>query len=510
MQKEKTLEKISGNSVLDREPPPTRQRLAAVHASATLIASDHVPLCVDLDGTLVKSDTFHDSVCLLLRTHPADLLRLPLWLAKGGKAAVKQQVSARVHLDPVHLPYNQPLLRFLEEESANHRPLYLVTGADSSLANRVAAHLPIFTAVLASDGLTNLTGLRKLDSLKARFPQFDYIGNASPDLPALSNSRLAYTANPTPGLASSLHAKAIPVRQSFLDRGPVFKTLLRAVRLHQWAKNILLFLPLLLSHQLSRASVASAITAFFCFSFVASANYLVNDLLDIESDRQHPRKRLRPFAAGDLPVTLGALTAALLLAASAALLPLLPLAFAAWLLIYILATTAYSLRLKRVALIDVLLLAGLYTLRLQAGGAATQTPISPWLSSFAVFLFLSLAMVKRFSELTNLQERGVTSTHGRGYRVSDLEQIRSFGTASAYAAVVVFSLYISRPDVSALYRHSGRLWLVVPLMLFWLHRVWLLASRGELDEDPVIFALRDPASLAVGLAIAIMAAFATF
>jgi 4-hydroxybenzoate polyprenyltransferase len=202
--------------------------------------------------------------------------------------------------------------------------------------------------------------------------------------------------------------------------------------------------------------------------------------------------------------------ALLLATASCALLPLLPAVFAQWLVVYVVATSGYSLYLKREPIIDVLMLSGLYALRLMAGGAATSTPISPWLTSLAVFLFLSLAMSKRFSELASLREQGIENTHGRGYRVSDLEQIRSFGTASAYASVVVFSLYITRPDVADLYHHAGRLWLIVPAMLYWLHRVWLLASRGELDEDPVIFAIRDRISLAIGLTIAALAIFATF
>jgi 4-hydroxybenzoate polyprenyltransferase len=242
---------------------------------------------------------------------------------------------------------------------------------------------------------------------------------------------------------------------------------------------------------------------------MASASYLVNDMLDIESDRHHVSKRLRPFAAGDLSVTGGAALAVGLFVASIALLPLLPKAFALWLGLYIAVTTSYSFYLKRIAILDVLLLSGLYTLRLLAGGAATGTEISQWLAGFSSFLFLSLAMVKRFSEIETLREKGGTATNGRGYLVTDLEQIRSFGTASAYAAVVVFMLYIGRPDVTQLYRHAMRLWLIVPLLIYWLNRVWLLASRGELDDDPVVFAMRDPMSLAVGAAVAAIALLAT-
>lgn len=481
---------------------------ATYAAVAAAPAPTAPPLCVDLDGTLVKSDTFYDAVCLLLRVRPASVLRFPQWLAAGGKARLKQEVNYRAALDAARLPYNQPLLAFLREQHELGRPIYLVTGADISLAERVAAHLGFFTGVLASDGSTNLTGNHKLAGLQQRFPVFDYIGNARPDLPALAHSRKAYLANPTAGLRMALKARHIPAEYTFEDRRNLVPVVLKAIRTHQWAKNLLLVVPLLMSHQMTAQSVTRAITAFFCFSFVASANYLVNDLLDLESDRHHDKKRFRPFASGDLSAAFGALLVFLALAVSAAMLPFLPVQFAFWLLGYVVVTSAYSFYLKRVPIVDVLVLSCLYTLRLLAGGAATQTPISPWLSSLSIFLFLSLAMVKRFSELANLHERGISSTHGRGYHVADMEQIRAFGTSSAYAAVVVFSLYISHPEVSDLYRHPGRLWLIVPLMLYWLTRVWLKASRGEMNEDPVIFAIRDPQSVAIVLGIAMLALFA--
>jgi 4-hydroxybenzoate polyprenyltransferase len=465
------------------------------------------PLCVDLDGTLVKSDTLFDALCQFVRARPSDLWRLPLWLARG-KARLKIEVAKRAPLDAARLPYNIELLRYLQAQRRDGRTLYLTTGADGALAERVAAHLGIFAGVLASDGVTNLTSGRKLALLESRFGEFDYIGNAGADLPLLKNARVAMLANPTRGVRIAVRLQRIPVARTFVDARPLPRTIVKAIRIHQWAKNTLLLVPLLLSHNLRPGAVAAVIAAFFSFSFIASANYLVNDLLDIESDRSHPTKRFRPFAAGDLPVSGGILLAMLLAAASLALLPLLPRAFAFWLGLYIVSTASYSLVLKRVAVADVLVLSGLYTLRMLAGGAATGTEISHWLAGFSTFLFLSLAMVKRFSELENLRERGATATHGRGYLVADLEQIRAFGTASAYAAVVVFTMYISRADVAALYKHVGRLWLMVPLLLFWVNRVWLLASRGELDDDPVIFAIRDKISLAVGLGVLVVAMLA--
>ena len=465
------------------------------------------PLCVDLDGTLIKSDSLGDAVCQFLRRNPFRFWQLGRWLAVG-RAHLKAEVANRAPLDPAQLPYNTELLSYLHAERGRGRQIYLTTGADGPLAERVAAHIGIFDGVLASDGVTNLTSVLKLELLKDRFGEFDYIGNSSADLPLLVNARQAMVANPTHGLRIALHQRHVPVARTFLDKKPLVPMLLKAIRIHQWAKNILLFVPLLLSHKLRPEAIGAVVAAFFCFSFMASANYLFNDLLDIESDRLHPIKCFRPFAAGDLPVFGGALLALALIAISLALLPILPHQFVFWLAVYIVSTTAYSFYFKQVALVDVLMLSGLYTLRLLAGGAATRTEISPWLAGFSIFLFLSLAMVKRFSELENLRERGATETHGRGYLAGDLEQIRSFGTSSATAAVLVFMMYIARPDVTVLYKHAERLWLIVPLMLFWLYRVWLLGSRGEMNEDPVLFALRDRVSLAVGACVLAMALLA--
>jgi 4-hydroxybenzoate polyprenyltransferase len=466
------------------------------------------PLCVDLDGTLIKSDSLFDAFCELVRRNPFAAWRVPLWMM-GGRARMKIEIARRAPLEASRLPYNLQLLRYLQAQWREGRPLYLATGADAGLAERVAAHLGIFQGVLGTEGKINLTKSRKLARLKERFGEFDYVGNSDADVVILAGSHEAMVANPTLGLRLALRMRHIPVSRVFIDRRPVGRTLVKAIRLHQWAKNVLLFVPLLLSHKLTAPSAVAAIAAFFCFCFMASANYLVNDMLDIESDRRHRSKRLRPFAAGDLSVAGGIALSLALILASAALLPVLPRAFALWLGLYIVATLSYSLYLKRVAVVDVLLLSGLYTLRLLAGGAATGTEISPWLAGFSSFLFLSLAMVKRFSEIENLREMGGTATHGRGYLLADMEQIRSFGTSSAYAAVVVFMLYIARPDVTELYRHATRLWLIVPLLIYWLNRVWLLASRGELDDDPVVFAMRDAMSLAVGAAVAVLALLAS-
>jgi 4-hydroxybenzoate polyprenyltransferase len=467
------------------------------------------PLCVDLDGTLVKSDTLIDTLLVLTRTHPALLLRLPRQVLRG-KATFKAFVTENVALDVVHLPYNHKLLQFLQNDHAQGREIYLATGADVRLARRVADHLGIFHEVLASDGIQNLTGNKKLDSLRNRFGNSDfiYVGNDTPDLPVMAGAAESMVANPSRKLRTKMRAQGITPSQAFEERSQPMRSLVKALRPHQWAKNLLILLPPLLAHNHSIRLLASALLAFFCFCCTASGTYMVNDLLDIETDRRNPKKRLRPFASGDLSPAGGLVAIVLLLTLGFAAAQFLPAAFSFWMLLYLGSTLSYSLYLKRIALVDVVVLSGLYTLRLLAGGAATNTLISHWLAGFAIFLFLSLAIVKRFAELENLRLTAAQLKNGRGYLMTDIEQMRAFGTASAFAAVVVFANYISSQDDTALYHRPQRLWLIVPIMVLWLCRVWLLASRGELDEDPVAFALTDAASLVMGVVVAVIVVLA--
>lgn len=473
--------------------------------SACLIESE-APLCVDLDGTLVKSDTLLDSLAVLARRDPRTLLRAPVWALKG-RAYLKARVASAVALDIDLLPYNRKLLEYLGAERARGRRLYLTTGADAELARRIAGRLGIFAGVIASDGKSNLTGGRKLAGLEERFAAtgFDYVGNSIPDLPVLRRARHAMVANPAWALSRALKLRGVEVHRSFIDGGGGLATFAKAIRVHQWTKNALVFLPLLLAHAFALPSIMYTAATFFCFSLAASATYILNDLLDLETDRVHPAKRRRAFASGDMSVANGLAIAVLFLAAAFSGAIFLPFRVQAYLLLYLALTLAYSISLKRIVLIDVLVLSALYTIRMLAGGAATRTLISPWLAAFSIFLFLSLAMVKRLSELQNLRERGAMPANGRGYLLGDIEQLRSFGTSSAYASVVVFALYISGNEVTRLYRHPARLWLITPLMIFWLSRVWLLASRGVLDEDPVVFALTDGVSLLVGIGVALVA-----
>jgi 4-hydroxybenzoate polyprenyltransferase len=476
-----------------------------------------VAICVDLDGTLVKSDTLVDTVLVLARQKPRELLHLPGWLA-GGKASFKRKINAAVELDVEHLPYNRPLLEQLRRWHGEGRALYLATASDRRVAERVAAYLGIFAGVLASDGATNLSGGNKLAAFREQFGErFCYIGNARPDVELLAACESPMVANPERGLRAGMQRVGTIAAARFDDRTSAAKSWLKAIRLHQWAKNTLIFVPLLLAHAWRAGRLAGAAVAFVSFGLCASATYIINDLLDLEADRKHPRKKKRPFAAGDLSAIAGVAVVVVMLAASLVLALAVPrvvaegsaghglaepYAFVEWLAFYTATTLSYSFYFKRKLLLDVFMLSGLYTVRILAGSAATGIPVSAWLAGFSVFFFLSLAFVKRFSELESLRERGEAVTNGRGYFVSDLEQVRALGTGSMIAAVVVMTLYINNPETKMLYHHVIRLWFVVIILLLWLSQVWMLASRGDMHDDPVVYAVTDKRSLLLGLLMA--------
>ncbi len=462
-------------------------------------------LCVDLDGTLIRSDIILEQLLLLVKLRPHLLLRLPLWLLRG-KAHLKERLSANTELDVSLLPYRDSLLRYLEEERVLGRQLVLATAAHRNIAQKVADHLGIFSKVLATHGTLNLSGTRKADALVAACGEqgFVYAGDAPVDRAVWKQAQGAIVVGRRQGLVRELSN----LEQTFPESGRP-KELLRAVRLHQWVKNLLVFIPLLLTHQISSLpQLTSAALAFLAFCFCASSVYVQNDLLDIEADRHHPRKRFRPFASGKLSIRFGLLLApALLLAALATSLGL-PPTFLAVLGVYFVATLAYSLYLKQKPIIDVLTLALLYVMRIIAGGVAIGVALSPWLLAFAMFFFLSLAYVKRYSEIRDLEQGG--SLRARGYVHSDLEGLADLGVSSGYVSALVVALYINSSVVTQYYRSPALLWLICPLIVYWLSRMWLLARRGKMHDDPIVFALSDRISYIVGALVAIVATLASW
>lgn len=460
-----------------------------------------MPLCVDLDGTLVKTDMLMETLVAVVRRRPWLAFALPVWLARG-RPALKRELAERSRIDPASLPYDLVLLEELRRERAAGRRLILATAADQGIADRIAAHLGCFDEVLATQGTTNLKGETKARVLAERFGErgFDYAGNDRFDVPIWKRSREALVAGATPAILKSLADANTPHRA--LEReAPRGFVLGRALRLYQWAKNLLVFVPLLTAHQLEAGSIASATLAFLAFSLVASAVYVLNDLSDLEADRLHPTKRTRAFAAGELPIASGIAMVPVLLAGAVMIAWLLPWTFGAILAAYLSTNLLYSLFLKKVALVDVFVLAGLYGLRILAGAAAIGVPVSHWLLAFSLFAFLSLALAKRYVEVAHVAARDGTLVAGRGYAAGDGALLGTLGIVAGYLSVLVFALYITSGEVQRLYAMPALLWLIGPLLLFWITRIWFLAFRMRLHEDPLLFALRDGASYAIGFSI---------
>ncbi|MDG4554653.1 MAG: UbiA family prenyltransferase [Candidatus Competibacter sp.] len=462
------------------------------------------PLCIDLDGTLLNSDLLLEAALIQIKQAPRSMPCWPRWLA-GGKANFKAEIAARVDLDIDTLPYNPDLLAWLREQRQRGRKLVLVTASHRKFAEQVAHHLGLFEEVLATDGDRNLAGSRKAEALVARYGEqgFDYAGNAAVDLAVWKHARRALVVNAPPSVAARARA-VCAVERVFDSNESPWRHWGKALRLHQWLKNLLIFVPLAAGHAWNQpATLALALLAFVSFGLCASSVYLLNDLLDLGSDRRHPRKRQRPFAAGKLPILQGVIAIPLLLIAAFGLsLPINPPAFTAALATYYVFTLAYSLRLKQTLMLDVIVLAGLYTLRIVAGAAAANLMPSFWLLAFSMFLFLSLALVKRYAELQTLREQGELSASGRGYHVDDLGILQSLGTAAGYLAVLVLALYVNSETSRALYGQPMVIWLLCPALLYWISRVWLLAHRGEMHDDPIVFALTDSHSRYMLLACA--------
>ncbi len=467
--------------------------------------SDKTPLCVDLDGTLIHSDLLLESFLLLIKANPLYVLLLPFWLLKG-KAHLKAQIASRVTLDGAALPYTKPLLQWLHSQKEAGRPLWLCTASDERLAKAVAAHVGLFDGVMASNGEINLAGGNKASQLVARFgdKQFDYCGNHRVDLAIWAHARQAIVVNGS----ASLVIKARELTQVAHTIAPLpsgIKVVAKALRVHQWAKNALIFVPVAASHRLTDASfLFDSLLAFAAFSLCASSVYLLNDMLDLEADRQHHSKSKRPFAAGQLSLLFGLGAAPLLLLAALGLAWLLPLKFLGVLAMYYVATLAYSFGLKKVVMIDVLALAGLYTIRIVAGAAATAIPLSFWLLMFAAFIFLSLAIVKRYAELHAMRQQGKLGAKGRGYQVEDISLLQSLGTASGYLSILVLALYLNSPDIVVMYAHPRLVWTLVPIMLYWISRIWMQTHRGQMHDDPLVYALKDRVSLLTGAAAAVV------
>jgi 4-hydroxybenzoate polyprenyltransferase len=467
----------------------------------------------DLDGTLLRTDVFCESLLRILVKQPWRLPQVAMWLARGIPYC-KGRVAELTNDSWTTWPVHEGVAGSIEADRRAGRPIVLATAAHERVARSVAGHLGPFDAILATTDTVNLKGRAKSAAILAWVEStgcggFTYAGDSFADLAIWRVADEAIIVRPTPELEKTVRGLGRPVTVIGERRG-AFVPILRAMRPHQWAKNLLLFVPALLAHRVSGATLASLTAAFVSFSACASAIYVFNDLVDLQSDRDHPEKRRRPFASGDLSLASGVCLAALLAAISAVIaLVALPPAFFAVVLGYAAANICYSTWLKRKPIVDVMMLASMYTARIEAGRIAAQANLSHWLLAFSVFFFTSLAFVKRDTELRRLESEGKMGADGRGYLVSDIPLLESFGTASGYVSILVLALYMNSTEMRSLYGETRLLWLVCLLVMYWLTRIWLLARRGVLDEDPVLYAVRDPVSILIGGACVALVAVAT-
>jgi 4-hydroxybenzoate polyprenyltransferase len=462
----------------------------------------HLPLCVDLDGTLISCDSLHESFLKALKLAPFKTLASIRLLAKS-KAAFKDGIVKLATLDASTLPYNQDVLDYIKGQRA-HRKVVLVTGANVQIAALVDDHLKAFDSVMASDESKNLTGNTKRLALVEHYGEsgFDYIGNEQADIDVWESAKNASVVTANADFAKQVQAR-FSTDQIFTVKGPTIGTWLKFARVHQWSKNLLLFVPFFLDHRFSEWSDLVTIgLSFIAFSLLASMTYMINDMLDIESDRQNSTKSKRALASGEIQVQQAATAVGALLICVLMLCLVLPSLFVLALAAYLVLTLLYSFVLKKMVIMDVCVLAALHTLRIIAGTLAVGAQWSFWLLAFSMFFFLSLAIAKRVSELENIKRENKSNPSARGYETSDINMLTSAGISAGYISILVIALYINSSKVSSIYNTPEILWFICPLLLYWIGRLWIITSRGNMHEDPIVFGLRDRTSIIILVGIA--------
>lgn len=468
------------------------------------------PLCVDLDGTLLRGDSLLETFLSVFKHSPAALLGLPVWLM-SGRARLKRELARRATIDVAHLPYRQSVVSYVAEQKAKGRRTCLVSAADQQIVDDVAGHLKLFDDAWGSDGVANLKGAAKQAKLEASFPDgYSYAGDSNADLAVWEGARSALVVGANARLAQRV-SRLCPIEKEFEVAGAGAGAWVRALRLHQWSKNLLVFVPLLLSGDLSEQSVFLSIVAFLLLSLACSGSYLINDMLDLQEDRAHWTKRERPLAAGKLSLTGAAAMAIILLAVSLILAWLYLPQFAVWLTAYLVTTLLYTLYFKQVPILDMLVLGALFTCRVGMGVAVLGHDYSVWLFVFTAFFFFGLAAVKRYVEIARAISRGESAAIRSAYRPEDLNLVMTASIAAGLASLVVMSLYLeSGAFPEGAYRSPQWLWCSLPVLGLWLGRIWLLAGRLELADDPVTFALKDQVSWLLGVLLVVSVGLSHF
>lgn len=467
-----------------------------------------VPLIVDLDGTVILTDTLQESFVRLLFRNPVAAAGSLACLVRG-RGAFKRSVSRHRPLADSVLPQRRELVEFLKVQKSVNRKIHLLTAADQHVAEEIASGIGIFDSVAGSDGRNNLKGAHKLAWLREHLPgDFIYVGDSAADLPLFLAARGAILCDAGKRVTRAVERAGVPIVARLESNTSSWRSFLSALRVHQWSKNILIFLPLFLSHAYAEpANVAASVLAFCILSVLVSATYLINDLADLDADRMHPTKYRRALASGALSPGFGLLAALVMIAGAIVAGAILSTEFAAGLTAYLVGTLAYSFGLKRVPFLDVSIVGALFTIRLVMGAAVLHLRQSPWLLAFSLVFFFSLALAKRYGEIRALKPD--SAIRGRGYQVDDSVLVLAFGVAGSLASIVILLLFVTS-DALVSGAYSNPLWLyAIPAPVFaWQMRIWLFSHRAMLNDDPVIFALRDRVSLMLGALMVVSVALA--
>lgn len=452
----------------------------------------------------------YESALKFLKQKPWKIFSLFRRLIKS-KASLKSYLATHTQISPEHLPYNIDLIEFIKQQKTAGQKIILCTASNLKIAENIAQYLNLFDEVIASDEKRNIIGKNKAAILTQKFGKDGYIyaGNSKEDIPVWESAREAILVN-TPKTIQIKALKKGNVHVNLPRKIDKLKTWFKALRIHQWLKNILLFVPLIAAHQVQSIEAwQQLILAFLAFGFCASSVYITNDLIDLENDRKHPKKCRRPFASGEIPILQGMLVTPILLIIGLQIARLVNQHFVFVLMSYYLLTTIYSFKLKRMGLIDCITLAMLYTMRLIAGGMACRVSLTFWLLACAFFFFYSLALIKRFAELQLLSQNHKKSASGRDYHLMDASLVHTLGTSSGLGSVIIFALYLNSPNVFNLYRQPEIAWASIPILLFWVSWMWQQAHRGHMDDDPLLFAIKKKTSLIAGLCFTSILAIAT-
>jgi 4-hydroxybenzoate polyprenyltransferase/phosphoserine phosphatase len=463
----------------------------------------NVALIIDLDGTLILSDTLAENFIEALFTAPRQLLLSSFKMLKG-RAALKETVASVMALDPSCLLYREEIVELARSAKAEGRKIYLVTAAHQSIADAVSAYLGIFDGAKGSDGNVNLKGVNKLAWLQDTFSDgFIYVGDSAADIKIWEAAEVAILVGDGVRFAKKLKSKS-NIETLVPRELKSIKDWISELRIHQWTKNLLLFIPLLLSHLTTDLkSVGITVAAFLMLSLIASGTYVINDLADLKADRAHPTKRNRAIASGRIGAMTGFTVGIGLIVCGLVASLLIGLSFSVLVAVYLSLTLLYSFKLKRVPLLDVTMIGVLFTIRVLMGTSIHPTlSYSPWLTSFSVCFFFSLAMAKRHVEVLRAGSSGVSSIGGRGYKATDWPLTLAYGVATSLGSIIIMLLFIAL-DAGSANTYSKPVWLyLAPAGMFlWTQRIWLLSHRMELNDDPIIFAIRDRVSYLIGLLI---------